>query len=124
MRFWIMLLSFVMAAAVTAGASAQETKQKGKGRHRLTFAEMDTNKDGKLTKDEFMSAHMARLKDAPEARQEKAKEFLPRMWERLTKDAKDKNAITEAEYNAAVEKIAKDWKQRKQKGDKGGPTGG
>ena len=114
MRFWTTLLSLAVVAAVVVNASAQDDKKKKKRgeRPRMSFADMDANKDGKLTKDEFSEA---RMKNVPEDRKERAKEFVGRMWDRLTADAKDKKAITEAEYKAAREKMMED---RKKKGGK------
>ncbi|NQU25139.1 MAG: hypothetical protein HQ567_27955 [Candidatus Nealsonbacteria bacterium] len=116
MRFWTTLLSLAVVAAFAVNASAQDNKKKKSERPRMSFADMDANKDGKLTKDEFVTA---RMKNVPDDRKERAKEFVGRMWDRL---AKDKKAITEAEYKAAREKMIKDWQKKggKKREKKGG----
>lgn len=120
MRLWTLALSLAMVGAMAAGVFAQDGKGGGKkkGEHpRLTFAEMDANKDGKLTKDEFVDAH---LKNAPAEHKDKAKESLGKRWEKL---AGGKAELTEAEYKAAREKLAKerqdDGKGKKHDGKKG-----
>ena len=109
MRFWTVLLSLVVVAAVAVNASAQEKKEKKKGDHpRMSFKDMDANGDGSLTKAEYVAAH---TKNAPEDKKEKATERAGKMWDKL---AGGKDALSETEYNAAVEKMKKEWT------DKGG----
>jgi len=115
MRFWTVLLSLVVVAAVAVSASAQEKKERKKGdRPRISFKDMDANSDGKLIKDEYVAAH---TKNAPADKQEKAKERAGRMWDRL---AGDKKELTEDEYKAAMEKMMKEWKEKggKKRGEK------
>lgn len=119
MRLWTTALSLVVAGAMAAGAFAQDGKGSGKKkgeRPRISFADMDANKDGKLTKDEFLTAH---LKNVPEDRKEKGKEYVGKMWEKL---AGEKTELTEDEYKAAREKLAKEWKDKggKNRGEKKG----
>lgn len=101
MRLWVMLLSLVVVGTIALNASAQDTKKKGE-RPRMSFADMDKNKDGKLTEAEFSEA---RMKNVPEERKEKAKEFVARAWKQI---AGDKKEVTEAEFKAALEKMAKE----------------
>ena len=110
MRFWTVLLSLLVVAAVAVNASAQDTKKKKGDRPRISFADMA--KDGKLTKDLYVAAH---TKNAPEDKKEKATERAGKMWDRL---AGDKKELNEDEYKAAMEKMMKEWK------DKGGKKGG
>ena len=119
MRLWTMALSLVVVGAMAAGALAEEGKGSGKKkgeRPQMSFADMDANKDGKLTKDEFVNAH---LKNMPEDRKEKGKEYVGKMWEKL---AGDKTELTEDEFKAAREKMAKEWKEKggKKRGEKKG----
>ena len=114
MRFWTVLLSLVVVAAVAVNASAQDTKKKKGDRPRISFKDMDANSDGKLIKDEYVAAH---TKNAPADKQEKAKERAGRMWDRL---AGDKKELSEDEYKAAMEKMMKEWKEKggKKRGEK------
>jgi hypothetical protein len=114
MRFWTVLLSLVVVAAVAVNASAQDTKKKKGDRPRISFKDMDANSDGKLIKDEYVAAH---TKNAPADKQEKAKERAGRMWDRL---AGDKKELSEDEYKAAMEKMMKEWtdKRGKKRGEK------
>ena len=95
-----------MVAAVAVNASAQEKKKKRGERPRMSFKDMDANKDGKLTKDEFVEA---RMKNVPEDRKERAKEFVKRMADRLFKDKKE---LSEEEYKAAREKMIEEWRKK------------
>ena len=114
MRFWTVLLSFVVVAAVAVNASAQDTKKKRGDHPRMSFKDMDANKDGKLVKDEYVEA---RTKSAPEDRKEKAKEMAGKMWDRL---AGDKKELSEDDYKAAMEKMMKEFKDKggKKRGEK------
>ena len=111
MRLWTMLLSLAVVAVIAVNANAQDTKKRGE-RPRMSFADMDTNKDGKL--DESRSSCEARLKNVPADRQEKAKEFVARAWKAI---AGEKEAVTEAEFKAAMEKMAKE-RGGKKRGEK------
>lgn len=114
MRFWTVLLSLVVVAAVAVNASAQDTKKKRGDHARMSFADMDANKDGKLIKDEFVAAH---TKNAPADQKEKATERAGKMWDRL---AGDKKELSEDDYKAAMEKMMKEWKDKggKKRGEK------
>ena len=64
MRFWTVLLSLVVVAAVAVSASAQEKKERKKGdRPRISFKDMDANSDGKLIKDEYKAAMEKMMKE-------------------------------------------------------------
>ena len=65
------------------------------------------------------------MKNVPEDRKEKAQVRFDKMWDRLSKDAKDKTAITEDEYKAAMEKMRQERgrraaRSRADKSDKSG----
>jgi len=123
MRLWTMVLSLAMAGVFATSAFAQDGKpdkgSKKKGdRPQMNFADMDANKDGNLTKDEFVNAMM---KNVPKDRKEKAKEYIGKRWDALAGKA---DSLTKEEFKAAREKMQKEWKDKGgkhhgEKGDKG-----
>jgi hypothetical protein len=113
MRFWTMLLGLAVAAALVSNVSAQdETKKKkrGGGYQQATFEEMDTNKDGKLSKEEFVTA---RMKNVPEDRKEKSKERVEATWKTI---AGDKAEVNKEEFEAGMKKVMEEFKNRKKGG--------
>jgi Ca2+-binding EF-hand superfamily protein len=104
-----LLLAFAVTVALGCGAAwAQEKKpEKKPQRERKTveqiFQEKDTNKDGKLSKDEFM-------KDVPEAR----KAAMEKRFEAT--DTNKDGSVTSEEMKTAREKM----KQRREQGGKRG----
>ena len=106
------MLRLLLALAVTlviglGTAYAQDTTKKPPQRQRKTVEEImkakDTNKDGKLSKVEFM-------KDVPEARKAAMEKRFTAM------DTNNDGFVTAEEMKAAFEKM----KERREKSGKGG----
>jgi hypothetical protein len=90
-----LLLAFAVIAVIGIGTTrAQETKKPQRERKTVEqiFKDKDTNKDGKLSKDEFM-------KDAPETR----KAAMEKRFEAM--DTNKDGSVTPDEMKAAREKM-------------------
>jgi Ca2+-binding EF-hand superfamily protein len=78
------LLGALVLADVT-GAADDDKKDKGKGQGlrdpEAVFKKLDTNKDGKLSKEEFMKLAELRAKSGGD--KDKAKEFLEQLFTKL-----------------------------------------
>jgi hypothetical protein len=88
---------FGIALALTLGVSAGENGKKAKGDFEAFFKKLDTNMDGKLTKDEF-------LKMAERAKEkEQARRQLSQAYDKLDSD---KKGVTRERFKAFLEKKA------------------
>lgn len=101
-----LLLAFAVTLVIGLGvAQAQDTTKKPPQRQRKSveerFKELDTNKDGKLSKEEFM-------KDVPEARKAAREKRFEEM------DTNKDGFVTLDEMKAAFEKM----KERREKNKK------
>jgi Ca2+-binding EF-hand superfamily protein len=101
-----LLLAFAITTVIGLGAArAQETKKPPERQRKSVeeiFKEKDTNKDGKLSKEEFLAG-------VPEARKAAAEKRFAAM------DTNKDGYVTPEEMKAAREKM----KERREKGGKG-----
>jgi hypothetical protein len=100
----LMLLAVAVAYMLAVNvASAQEKAKKPKASAEEQFTKMDTNKDGKVTMDEFAAAH-PRAKDKA------------RLQAEFKKIAKDKDSFTLDDFKAYLK--AKEEKRAKKEQEK------
>jgi hypothetical protein len=99
MARWIgMLLVALTAALLLGGAQAQDTAKKGKLDCEAIFKKLDANKDGKLSKDEFL-----KLADNFKNR-DKAREKLVVAFEKFDTE---KTGLTQDQFRKYLDSVKK-----------------
>jgi hypothetical protein len=105
MRFWTVLLGLAVAIVLVSNVSAQDQPKKKPG---AAFKEMDTNKDGKLQKQEYLDARTKNVDSVEFAKARAEKE-----WKTI---AGDKAEVNQEEYEAGVKKLREGAKSKKRDG--------
>src|SRR5437660_1082731 len=88
------LLAALALGLSTVGAGDNEPKKKPDAE--ALFKKLDTNSDGKLTRDEFLQLADRIKEKAGEEKGEKAREFLGKVFDKL--DADNKGYLTLAQF--------------------------
>ncbi len=100
-------VSLLFTAFAFAGARQDDPKTK-KGDPEAVFKKLDTNSDGKLSKDEFL-----KLADFGKDR-ERARNFLAKVYDKIMEKSEDKNGMKLKEFKECFElKRKKQDKQEK-----------
>lgn len=109
-RLLVLVVAGLVMVSVARAADDKEAPKKERKRQSVEerFKAMDTNKDGFLSKDEFLKAQEGR---------KGGKEAAEKMWERLAANAKDKDkGLTLDEYKKAMSDLmSKGGKKRGEK---------